>query len=117
MRADCQPLFDHLAAVARRGDALVQLSFDELARIVPGLPESARRHRAWWSNGSQPHCWAWREAGWLLGGVSYGERVVQFIRVRTTVPHGALSSRLAASGSSESVAAPSEMLEVVSCHH
>ena len=30
----------------------VTLSFDEMGRLVGGLPPSAYRHRAWWSNNS-----------------------------------------------------------------
>lgn len=43
----------------------VMLSFEELDRIVGGLPDSAKKHRAWWANKrtSQPHARAWLDAG------------------------------------------------------
>jgi hypothetical protein len=49
-----EALTSHLAG---RPDAVIELTFAELDRLVGGLPESARRHQAWWSNSrrSQPH--------------------------------------------------------------
>jgi RecB family endonuclease NucS len=47
-------------------EAQVTLSFDELDKIVPnGLPPSARKHPAWWTNNeaSQSHSKAWLDAG------------------------------------------------------
>ncbi|HUY29973.1 MAG TPA: hypothetical protein VMV02_03135, partial [Acidimicrobiales bacterium] len=57
-----QALTEHLR---QRERATVVCSFAELDRIVGGLPESARRHAAWWSNSrtSQPHSRYWLDAG------------------------------------------------------
>jgi hypothetical protein len=43
----------------------VALTFDELDRIIGGLPESAKTYGAWWANrrSSQPHAKAWLDAG------------------------------------------------------
>jgi hypothetical protein len=43
----------------------VTLTFDELDRIVGGLPNSAKTYGAWWANkrSSQPHARAWLDAG------------------------------------------------------
>lgn len=70
MTSKYDPLHDHLAALARRGDDSVQLGFDEIDALVGGLPSSARFYREWWANSSQQHCWAWREAGWTVAMVS-----------------------------------------------
>ena len=54
-------------ALRARAEPLVVLSFDELDEIVGGLPDSAKRHRAWWANkrSSQAHASAWLDAGRL----------------------------------------------------
>ena len=45
-------------------DRVVEISFDEIERIIPGLPASALRHQAWWANSrtSQNHARAWLDA-------------------------------------------------------
>lgn len=57
-------LTTHLMA---REDPVIEMTFDELDRVVSGLPASARKHSAWWSNSwtSQPHAFAWLDAGRL----------------------------------------------------
>lgn len=34
------------------------------------MPESARKHRAWWANGGHIQADAWLEAGWEVGSVN-----------------------------------------------
>lgn len=80
MAGKYDPLHQHLAAAARRGDDSIQLRFDELDRLVGGLPFSARNYREWWSNSSQPHAWSWREAGWVVATVSQDGGYVRFER-------------------------------------
>ncbi len=48
-----------------RPEPVVELSFSALDRLVGGLPDSARRHQAWWSNSraSRPHSRFWLDAG------------------------------------------------------
>lgn len=46
-------------------EPIVRLSFDELDQIVGGLPDSAKKHNAWWANSrtSRPHARFWMDAG------------------------------------------------------
>lgn len=46
-------------------EPVVRLTFDELDRIVGGLPESAKKYGAWWANNrtSQAHSRVWLDAG------------------------------------------------------
>lgn len=51
-----EPLRRYLASAGHP----VSLTFDEIGRLVGGLPPSAYRHRAWWSNSSshvEAHAW------------------------------------------------------------
>lgn len=70
----------------RRSTTLVRLSFDQVAKLVPGgLPTSAFRHRAWWANelgGSHVHAAAWLDAGWRVDSVDLEARWVTFKRGR-----------------------------------
>jgi hypothetical protein len=57
------PLFEHLC---RAGDAPVEMTFEEIDRLVGGLPVSATKHRAWWANevaGGRVQAKAWLDAG------------------------------------------------------
>lgn len=62
------PLRDHLKA---SGGETVRLSFDEIGRLVDGLPRTAAIKSAWWGN-EAPHgtqhvqCKAWQEAGYSV---------------------------------------------------
>jgi len=66
------------AALARRDEAAVTLSFDELDAIVGGLPMSARTYHAWWANkrSSQPHARAWLDAGRSASPDFQGQKAV-----------------------------------------
>ncbi|MCC8960391.1 hypothetical protein H8B02_45435, partial [Bradyrhizobium sp. Pear77] len=47
----------------------VELTFDEIADLVGGLPLSAEKRAAWWANETDAHhsqCKAWLEAGYLV---------------------------------------------------
>ncbi len=50
--------------LGQRDDATVELSFDELDRLVGGLPTSAKRYGAWWANtrAVHPHAKFWLDA-------------------------------------------------------
>jgi hypothetical protein len=61
--AKYDPLFEWLC---RAGDGPVELTFDEIDRLVGGLPRAARDHQAWWSNeqgGRHVQATAWTNAG------------------------------------------------------
>ena len=70
------PLHDYLAE--RRGTE-VRMSFAEVEKLVGRLPNSARLHRAWWSNSSHA-ARAWRDAGWRLQSVNQAAEQVVFAR-------------------------------------
>jgi hypothetical protein len=71
--------------LARRGVSEVRTTFAEGEELVGHLPESARLHRAWWSNSSHV-ARAWRESGWHLQSVSQVAEQVVFVRDTTSKP-------------------------------
>ena len=77
------PLFEHLC---RAGDRPVEMSFDEIGRLVGGLPASAERWQAWWSNepegGSHVQARAWLNAGREVEEADRAGRRVRFSRPR-----------------------------------
>jgi len=74
------PLRDYLAGLV--GDD-AQMSFAQIEELVGRLPESARAHRAWWSNGSHIEARAWRDAGWRVQSVDQAGGQVTFARGAT----------------------------------
>ncbi len=65
----------------RRSGASVELSFATIAEVVGGLPDSARRHRAWWANDpSHVQARAWLDAGWQIDDVRPDQGRVRFRR-------------------------------------
>ena len=52
------------AFLSDRPDPVVEMTFAELDRLVGGLPDSARKYPAWWTNSrsSQPHAKFWLDA-------------------------------------------------------
>jgi hypothetical protein len=60
------PLRTHLAGQA---GSRVQMSFAQIENLVGRLPDSARLHRAWWSNGSNVGARAWPVSGWRVDSV------------------------------------------------
>lgn len=61
----------------------VDVTFRELDDIVGGLPASARRYAAWWSNereGSHVQAHAWMEAGWRVESVNLTTETVRFTK-------------------------------------
>ncbi|MCP3881822.1 MAG: hypothetical protein GY701_26045 [Sulfitobacter sp.] len=60
-----------------RSEPVVELTFRELGRLVVGLPASALKHAAWWSNTyeSQPHSRYWLDAGRRAQPDFNGQRV------------------------------------------
>ena len=75
-----RPLREQLASEAGRD---VTMSLTDLDTLVGGLPRSARRYRAWWSNereGSHVQARAWLDAGWRVEHVNLTAEQVRFIR-------------------------------------
>jgi hypothetical protein len=74
------PLTEHL----KRVDALwYPMTFSQIEGIIGGrLPESARRHRAWWSNNpdNSSMTTAWLAAGWYSSDVDMGSGKLVFRR-------------------------------------
>jgi hypothetical protein len=67
---------------ARIGSS-VEMAFDEIDDVVGGLPASARRYSAWWSNereGRHLQARAWLDAGWRVAGVNLTAEQVRFTR-------------------------------------
>ena len=78
------PLADWLQSQPGEVDQ-VQLSFTEIEKIIGGsLPDSARTHRAWWSNDAESHPQGkiWIDAGWRTTFVNLTEQRVTFTRIR-----------------------------------
>jgi hypothetical protein len=77
--------YDSLKEALRGQGPQVTLTFEEIARILPGgLPPSAYRHREWWSNqhaGSHVQVRGWTGAGYRVASVSLTVRTVVFERV------------------------------------
>jgi hypothetical protein len=62
----------------------VTLSFTHLEKILnDGLPHSASKHRAWWSNEVEGHhvqACSWLDAGWIVESVDLAAGWVRFCR-------------------------------------
>ncbi|MDE3205371.1 MAG: hypothetical protein KGQ66_14285 [Acidobacteriota bacterium] len=70
------------ARLNARRDAVVEMSFAEMDRLVPGgLPLSARKQLGWWANSrtAQPQARAWLDAG-RRADPDFGAGVVRFAR-------------------------------------
>jgi hypothetical protein len=76
--AKYDPLFEYLC---RAGDEPIELTFDDIGRLVGGLPAAADRLSAWWSNDADgPHVQAraWLNAGREVVTVDRAHRRVTF---------------------------------------
>ena len=61
------------------------LTFSEVERIIrTSLPGSARRYRAWWSNGDHVQAKSWMAVGWLVDRVDFDGETVDFRRSQPT---------------------------------
>jgi putative restriction endonuclease len=61
----------------------VEMTFGEIDSVVGGLPASARRHSAWWSNereGTHVQARPWMDAGWHVGNVHLNAERVRFVK-------------------------------------
>ena len=76
--AKYDPLFERLCQAPPES---VEMTFTEIAQLVGGLPASARKHAAWWSNdrdGRYVQARAWTEAGREVEHVDQGSGRVRF---------------------------------------
>jgi hypothetical protein len=72
-----EPLGRHLRDAPRPAT----LTFDEISRLVGGLPRSAHRYPAWWANdhgGRHIQANAWLEAGRRVDDVDLERQIVRF---------------------------------------
>lgn len=74
--AKYDPLREHL----KRAPHPVEMAFEEIARLVGGLPPTAHNNDAWWANNSNGHVQAaaWLAAGRRVTRVSLRDRRVRF---------------------------------------
>ncbi|HEY8373862.1 MAG TPA: hypothetical protein VIL00_14065 [Pseudonocardiaceae bacterium] len=75
-----RPLTELLVGLARQGETVVELGFDEIAALVGGLPGSAYRLRQWWSNSYLVQGTSWGSAGWRVTHVDFERQRVRFSR-------------------------------------
>lgn len=83
-----RPLTDFLR---RQTSDVKAMSFDDVERVIgQRLPESARRHRAWWSNNPQNSVMtqAWLDAGFESEQVDMAQRRLVFRRTRRLAAAG-----------------------------
>lgn len=64
----------------------VRLSFGDIERILGGgLPASARRHQAWWSNtDTHSHAQSWMKRGWRTRDLDLAAESIMFEREGVT---------------------------------
>lgn len=75
--AKCDPLRTWLMKAA----SPATMTFDDVGRLVGGLPPSAYRYLAWWSNegkGSHVQARAWMNAGRRVTQVDLQSQTVEF---------------------------------------
>src|SRR3712207_3181173 len=62
--------------------AEVPFTFAQIERVIGRrLPDSARRHQAWWANTRwHSHAHAWLDAGWKTSRLDLGAEQVVFVR-------------------------------------
>jgi len=76
--------YDGLRAyLSQQSEPVVQLSFDEIEKIIGSpLPASARRYRPWWANeqsGTHVHARSWLDVGRRTANVDLQAATVDFL--------------------------------------
>ncbi len=78
-----EPLFRHLCAA---DDDALDMTFEQIERLVGPLPRAATLRREWWSNdrteGSGGHVKAWLDAGRHVESIDRSARRVTFSAAR-----------------------------------
>lgn len=89
---------------ARAGDQ-VPMTFEEIEGVLRrGLPDSARRHQAWWANTtSHSHAGSWLAAGYRTEQLDIGGERVVFVRDRDGLLPGGGSDRRPPAGDALSI--------------
>lgn len=58
-----------------------EVTFNEIEAIIgAALPDSARKHQAWWANQGSGHSQYWQRAGWQTAKVDVENERLTFIR-------------------------------------
>jgi hypothetical protein len=67
------PLENHLSGLEENS---ITLSYEQLEQMLGfKLPNSAYKHRAWWSNGKKGGSKFWLRVGWMVESVRLGDSV------------------------------------------
>ena len=78
MSGKYQSLMDHLFSLS---DPTWETTFGEIEKVIGDtLPESARKHQAWWANQGSGHSQYWQRAGWKSTDVDIGNERLTFVR-------------------------------------
>jgi len=115
-----RPLTDHLRVAAADGRPMVEMTFDEIAGLVGGLPPSVSQ-RHWWANTDHPQARAWAAANYRVEQVYLDRRRVRFAlagmtdAVAVTPALTADTSPLAATREDRARAIPPVDVRVVLC--
>jgi hypothetical protein len=74
--------YDPLASYLHEaGQDHIEMSFEDVERLVGPLPESAAKYRQWWENGGHhSQARAWLSAGYKVDDVNQERRRVRFTR-------------------------------------
>lgn len=66
--------------LASRDGEVWEASFSDVERVLgTPMPESARKHRAWWANDGYAQSAAWLAAGWKTTNVDMANEKVTFV--------------------------------------
>jgi hypothetical protein len=75
------PLREHLRL---DGSRRITMTFEQISRLVGGLPRSAYEYQEWWGNEEAPttmvHKIAWNAAGYRVGSLDHRAMRVTFER-------------------------------------
>jgi hypothetical protein len=75
------PLQNWLVNQREDGQPRIQLGFTQIEELIgQKLPDSARKHRSWWTNdpATHPQAGSWVTAGWVVDDVDLGSEEVIF---------------------------------------
>ena len=77
--ANHEPKYEPLSRHIRAATRPISMTFDQISRLVGGLPPSARRHAAWWANDkTHVQAKAWLDLGLRVQEVDLERQVVHF---------------------------------------